>query len=192
MDNNQITHNYQLELIREKIKKRYFKSSIYCTNYREVLEVENSRFKNLTEVSEKSFFNDSKVAFIKLIVVLTLILFIVVFDYHDEIFGKKTASFSFWAVIFLLALNLFTLYGFFFKRKSVCIKTTNDFLIINSSKKVAWKEILTTGIFTIPQQGLQTLVIIGTIKEIFTVNCTDSELSAEDLIQIIILHKNAT
>lgn len=192
MDNNQTNHNYHVELIREKIKKRYFKSSIYYTNYREVLEVENSRFKNLTEVSEKSFFNDSKVAFIKLIVVLALILFIVIFDYHDEIFEKKTASFSFWAGIFLLALNLFTLYGFFFKRKSVCIKTTNDFLIINTSKKVAWKEILITGIFTIPQQGLQTLVIIGTIKKIFTVNCTDSELSAEDLIQIIILHKNAT
>ncbi|EJL64326.1 hypothetical protein [Flavobacterium sp. CF136] len=192
MDNNKINYNLHVELIREKIRKRYFKSSIYCTNYREVLEVENSRFKNLTEVSEKSFFNDSKVTFIKLMVILTLFLLFVIFDDYDEIYRKTTASLSFWAVIFLLTLNLFSLFGFVFKRKSVCIKTTNDFLIINSRKKVAWKEILTTGIFTIPQQGLQTLVIIGTIKKIFTVNCTDSELSAEDLIQIINLHKNAT
>ncbi|MEO8253310.1 MAG: hypothetical protein ABI554_02900 [Flavobacterium sp.] len=192
MDNNVINHNFHVELIREKIRKRYFKSSIYFTDYKEVLEAENSRFKNITEVSEKSFFNDTKITCIKLIVILTLILLFVIFDYHDEIFKKTTASLSFWAVIILLTLNLFSLFVLIFKRKSVCIKTTKDFLIINSKRKIAWKEILITGIFTIPHQGLQTLVIIGTIKKIFTINCTDSEISADDLIQIINIHKNAT
>jgi hypothetical protein len=100
MDNNEINYNLNVELIREKIRKRYFKSSIYCTNYREVLEVENSRFKNLTEVSEKSFFNDSKVTFIKLMVILTIILLFVIFDYHDEIYRKTTESLAFGLFLF--------------------------------------------------------------------------------------------
>jgi hypothetical protein len=193
MDNNEINHSFDIELIREKIRKRYFKSSIYHTEYREVLKIENSRFKKLTEVSEKTFLYDHKITSIKLMVILPLILFFIIFDYYDEIYRKTTESLAFWAVIILLTLNLLNLYAFVYKRKSVCVKTTKDFLIINSRNKVAWREILTTGIFTIPQQNeIQTLVIIGTIKKIFTINCTESELSAEDLIQIINLHKNAT
>ncbi|MFC7773849.1 hypothetical protein [Flavobacterium sp. GCM10027622] len=183
----------QTEFIRKKISKKFPKSPLHSSSYEEIFEVHNSRFKTFSEVSNKTFFYNHKIAFIKLIILIPLILVFVINDFYKEIYENTTKSIAFWSIIVLLIILIVFTYAFFFKRKSVCIKTTNEFLIINSKKKVLWTDILITGIFKIPVvHQMETIVIIGTINEIFEVNITESEITAKDLIQIINMHKNVT
>lgn len=193
MTENNLSLEFKTEIIREKINRKFPKSQLHRSNYEEIFEVDTPKFKQFSEVADKTFFYDHKISIIKVPILLSLILVFIVKVFHKEIYEKSTESIAFWSIIIISMIIMIFTYVFFFKRKSICVKTTKEFLIINSKKKVLWTEILTTGIYKIAGIGqMETLVIIGTVNEIFRINVTESEISAKDLIQIINIHKNVT
>lgn len=188
--------NRKIESVREDIDKKfnrnnYFNRNISSHFYEEIIDVEDSKFKSRSEVQNETFLTNNY-KFLKALIYISIFWIVLIINDHKKIAEPKTNPFEFWLFVVLTFLVLYMTYYSAFKKKKKFLETTEEYLIINSKKKVDWKDILITGTLTINYRyGREKRVILGTMNEIIIINRENSNLSTSDIIQIINLNKNA-
>ena len=185
---NEHKSNWKVESLREDINRKFFKNS--SRHYIEVSEVTNSKFNSYNEVANKIFLTNNN-KFVRPLIVFTILLCVILFYNWKKIISHEMISVELWFLIITLSLILFMLYYTFIKKKTKFLETSLECLIINSNKQLKWNDILITGILYIHDgNGARQKVVLGTLEKIITINMDNTDLSPEDIIQIINLHKN--
>ncbi len=185
---SEIKSNWKVESLRGEINRKFIRNSY--SHYVEVFEVTNSKFNNYDEVANRIFLTNNK-KFIYPLIVLAILLCIILFEKWEKIISNQMNSVDFWFLTINLLLIVFMLYYTFLKKKTKFLETSQECLIINSKKKLNWNDILITGILNIHDgNGARQKIVLGTFEKITTINMSNTDLSTEDIIQIINLHKN--